>query len=149
MLRPTLIALIALAGAAASSQALGAEERTIEPGYWDVTNKLSAIISQTKKEKRCITPAEVSKFVEGPSNRHYKCTYPTRVFQGGKITLRGTCATKNGHTVKVKASGSYSPSTFKLVANVDTTWSGLPISGQATTEARKISDTCPVAPAAS
>jgi len=149
MLRPTLIALIALTGAAASSQALSAEEKTIEPGYWDVTNKVSAIVSQTKTEKRCITPAEVSKFVEGPSNRHYKCTYPTRVFHNGKITLKGACATKNGHTVKVKASGSYSPSTFKLVADIDTTWSGLPISGRATTEARRVSDTCPVQPKAS
>lgn len=150
MLRPTLIALIALAGAAASTQALGAQEKTIEPGYWDVTNKLSAIISQTKKEKRCITPAEVSKFVEGPSNRHYKCNYPTRVFRNGQITLKGSCATKNGHTVQVQATGSYSPSTFKLVADIDTTWSGLPLSGRATTEARRISDTCPAPqPAAS
>ncbi len=146
MLRPTLIALIALAGAAASSQAVGAEEKTIEPGYWAVTNKVSAIISQTKKEQRCITPAEVSKFVEGPSNRHYKCTYPTRIFQNGKITLKGTCATKNGHTVKVKATGSYSPSTFKMVADIDTTYAGLPLSGRATTDARRVSDTCPVQP---
>lgn len=149
MLRPTLIALIALTGAAASSQALSAEERTIEPGYWDVTNKLSAIVSQTKKEKRCISPAEVSKFVEGPSNRHYKCTYPTRVFHNGKITLKGSCATKNGHTVQVKATGSYSPSTFKMVADIDTTWSGLPISGRAITEARRLSDTCPATPSPS
>lgn len=149
MLRPTLIALIALAGAAASSQAVGAEEKTIDPGYWAVTNKVSAIISQTKKEQRCITPAEVSKFVEGPSNRHYKCTYPTRIFQNGKITLKGTCATKNGHTVKVKATGSYSPSTFKMVADIDTTYAGLPLSGRATTDARRVSDTCPVPPKAS
>lgn len=145
MLRPVLIVLIALSGAAASSQALSAEERTIEPGYWDVTNKISAavVLGQTKTEKRCITPAEVSKFVEGPSNRHYKCTYPTRVFQKGKITLKGQCATKNGHTVQVKATGSYSPSTFHMVADIDTTYAGLPISGRATTEARRISDTCP------
>ena len=151
MLRPTLIALIALAGAAASSQAIGAEEKTIEPGYWDVTNKVSAavVLGQTKTEKRCITPSEVSKFVEGPSNRHYKCTYPTRIFHNGKITLRGSCATKNGHTAKVQATGSYSPSTFRMTARIDTTYAGIPLSGTATTDARRISDTCPAPAAAS
>ena len=53
-------ALALLSGAPALAQ-----EQTILPGYWDVTNKVSAIISQTKTEKRCITPAEVAK----PSNR--------------------------------------------------------------------------------
>lgn len=143
MLRPTLIALIAFVGAAASTGVASAEEKTILPGYWDVTNKVSAIVSQTKKEQRCITPAEVSKFVEGPSNRHYKCTYPTRVFRNGKITLKGSCATKNGHTVQVAATGAYSPETFRMVADIDTTWSGLPISGRAITEAKRISETCP------
>lgn len=151
MLRPTLIALIALAGAAASSQAAGAaEEKTILPGYWDVTNKVSAavVLGQTKKEKRCITPAEVSKFVEGPSNRHYKCTYPTRVFQNGRITLRGSCSTKNGHTAHVQATGTYSPTTFHMTAKINTTYAGIPLSGTATTEARRIGDTCPPSAAA-
>jgi hypothetical protein len=151
MIRPALIAALALAGtAAASAQAAGAEPKTIEPGYWDVTNKVQAlaVLGQTKKEKRCITPAEVSKFVEGPSNRHYKCTYPTRVFQNGRITLKGSCSTKHGHTAKVQAAGSYSPSTFHLVADIDTTYKGVPLSGRATTDARRISDTCPT-PAAS
>lgn len=151
MLRPALIALVALAGAAASSQALGAEERTIEPGYWDVTNRVSAavVLGQTKKEKRCITPAEVSKFVEGPSNRHYKCTYPTRIFRDGKITLKGQCSTKNGHTAYVQATGTYSPSTFYMAADINTTYAGLPIRGRAITDAKRIGDTCPAGAAAS
>lgn len=144
MLRTTLFVLLAAGAGAAPAFA---QEGAIQPGYWDVTNKVSAVISQTKKEKRCITPSEVQKFMMGPSNRHYKCDYPTRMFSNGKITLKGKCATKNGHTALVEATGSFSPTTFKLVADIDTTWSGVPISGRATTEARRISDTCPPAPA--
>ena len=91
MLRNAPLALIPAVLLLAAPAA--AQEQTILPGYWDVTNKVSAIISQTKTEKRCITPAEVSKFVMGPSNRHYKCDYPTRVFKDGKIRLKGACAT--------------------------------------------------------
>lgn len=145
MIRPALFAAIALAGVAASSQAVSAEQRTIEPGYWDVTNRVQAlaVLGQTKKEKRCITPAEVSKFIEGPSNRHYKCTYPTRIFQNGKITLKGSCTTKNGHTAKVQAKGTYSATSFYLEADIDTTYKGLALAGKATTDAKRISETCP------
>ncbi|WP_309643765.1 DUF3617 family protein [Phenylobacterium sp.] len=140
MLRTTLFA--ALAAAAVAAPAL-AQDGMILPGYWEVTNKVSAVVSQTKKENRCITPSEVEKFMMGPSNRHYKCNYPTRVFKNGKITLKGKCATKNGHTALLEATGSYSPTTFKMVADIDTTWSGLAISGKATTDAKRVSETCP------
>lgn len=141
MLRKTALALIP--ACALLALPAHAQEDTIKPGYWDVTNKVSAVISQTKKEKRCITPAEVAKFVMGPSNRHYKCDYPTRVFKDGKITLKGQCATKNGSKAAVQATGTYSPSSFTMVADISTTYAGLPISGTATTTAKRISDTCP------
>ena len=147
MLRTTLLALVP-AGLLLAAPAQ-AQEQTILPGYWDVTNKVSAIISQTKSEKRCITPAEVSKFVMGPSNRHYKCDYPTRVFKNGKISLKGNCATKNGSKAAIQATGSYSPTTFNMEAKISTTYAGVPLSGTATTTAKRISETCPGAPAAS
>lgn len=144
MLRNALLALIP-AGLLLAAPA-AAQEQTILPGYWEVTNKVSAIISQTKTEKRCITPAEVSKFVMGPSNRHYKCDYPTRVFKDGKIRLKGNCATKNGSQAALEATGTYSPTTFNMTAKISTTYAGVPLSGTATTTARRISETCPAAP---
>lgn len=143
MFRPALIAFLAVAGSAASAPAVTEVEGMIQPGYWEVTNKLSAVISQTKKEKRCITPAEVSKFMMGPSNRHYACTYPTRSFKNGQISLKGSCASKKGRQVAIEAKGSYSPTTFKLVADVDTSYAGIPLGGRASTEARRIGDVCP------
>jgi Protein of unknown function (DUF3617). len=144
MIRKSLLALVP-AGLLLAAP-VHAQEQTILPGYWDVTNKISAIVSQTKKEKRCITPAEVSKFMMGPSNRHYKCDYPTRVFKDGKITLKGNCATKNGSKATVEATGNYSPTTFNMVAQISTTYAGVALSGQATTTAKRISEACPATP---
>ena len=140
MIRKTALALIP-ACALLASPAL-AQETTIQPGYWEVTNKVSAIISQTKTERRCITPAEVSKC-------HYKCDYPTRVFKDGKIALKGQCATKNGSKAALQATGTYSPTTFTMIADISTVYAGLPLSARATTTAKRISDTCPAPQAAS
>jgi hypothetical protein len=115
----------------------------IQPGYWESTNRLLSPIKQTKTERRCITPADVDKFVSGPSNRHYACTYPTKVFSGGKITLKGTCVSKKGHKVAVQGAGSYTPTSFDLTAEIATEFLGLDITGKASTEARRIADTCP------
>ena len=115
----------------------------IQPGYWESTNRLLSPIKQTKTEKRCITPADVEKFMGGPSNRHYACTYPTKVFSGGKITLKGTCVSKKGHKVAVRGTGSYTPTSFDLTADVAAEFLGLDIAGKASTEARRIADVCP------
>jgi hypothetical protein len=137
----TLCALVL--AAAAATPALAADDGMILPGYWDVTNTVNAVVSKTTTEQRCISPAEVSKFMEGPSNRHYTCTYPTKVFKNGKITLKGQCVSKKSRVVQIQATGSYSPTTFKLVADVDTTLAGLNLGGRATTEAKRLGDTCP------
>ena len=133
-----LIALAALALAGAAQAAT-----TILPGYWESTNRLLSPIKQSKTEKRCITPADVDKFLAGPSNRHYACTYPTKVFSGGRITLKGTCVSKKGRKVAVQGSGSYTPTSFNLTAEIATEFLGLDIAGKASTEARRIADACP------
>ena len=124
--------------------ALGAP--AITPGYWESTNKLLSPIRQTSTEKRCITPADVDKFMGGPSNRHYACTYPTKVIAGGVITLKGTCVSKKGQKVAVKGAGSYTPTSFTLTADIATQFFGLDIQGRATTDAHRIADVCPPPP---
>lgn len=143
-LTPLLAALCVatplLPGAAAAQTA-------ITPGYWESTNKLLSPIRSTKVEKRCITPADVDKFMAGPSNRHYTCTYPTRVIRDGKITLKGACVSKKGRKVAISGSGVYTPTSFNLTADVATEFLGLDIAGRASTEARRIGDVCPTPPA--
>jgi hypothetical protein len=132
----TLILSLALAVPAGAAT-------TIQPGYWESTNKLLSPIKQTKVERRCITPKDVDKFMSGPSNRHYACTYPTKVIAGGKIVLKGTCVSKKGRKVAVEGSGAYTPTSFNLTAEIATEFLGLDIAGKASTEARRIADECP------
>lgn len=133
--------VVALGALALAGPAMAAE--TILPGYWESTNRLLSPVRTTDVERRCITPADVQKFMMGPSNRHYTCTYPTKSFAGGKILLKGQCVSKKGRQVEVSGEGSYTPTSFKLTANIATTFVGLPIWGRASTEARRIGDTCP------
>jgi len=138
-----LTALLACALAPLVAAPAAAAAPPIQPGYWESTNRLLSPIKQTKTEKRCITPADVDKFVSGPSNRHYACTYPTRVFAAGQITLKGTCVSKKGHKVAVQGAGSYTPTSFNLTAEIATEFLGLDITGKASTEARRIAASCP------
>jgi hypothetical protein len=133
-------AVLAVVGPAAAQSA-------ITPGYWESTNKLLSPIKSTKVEKRCITPADVDKFMAGPSNRHYTCTYPTRTIQDGKITLKGSCVSKKGQKVAIAGSGTYTKTSFELLADVAVEFAGLNIAGRASTEAHRIGDICPMPPA--
>ncbi|MFZ5718310.1 MAG: DUF3617 domain-containing protein [Pseudomonadota bacterium] len=135
------IAAAVLAALAAAGPAAAAT--TILPGYWESTNRLISPIKQSKTERRCITPADVEKFLSGPSNRHYACTYPTKVFSRGRITLKGTCVSKKGRKVAVQGEGAYTPTSFNLTAEIATEFLGLDIAGKASTEARRIADVCP------
>lgn len=142
---PIILAALLVAGPAAAAAPL------IQPGYWESTNKVLSPIRTSKVERRCITPAEVEKFMSGPSNRHYKCTYPTNVMRDGVIRLKGSCVSKKGRKVQVEGSGTYSPTAFKLTADIATEFLGLDIAGKASTDARRIADVCPApeTPAAS
>ena len=143
----TLIAATLVAGIAAS--AVQAAEVTIQPGYWHSVNRSSFLVSKTTEDQKCLTAAEVNAFMTNLSNRHYKCDYPTRSVGGGHLKVRGKCVDKHGTSVDVDAVGEYGSDWFKIQAR----WSldGLPIGGKASTEAHRISATCPtptVVPAA-
>jgi hypothetical protein len=140
---PPMLRYAVLLAALAFAAPAAAAKHPIEPGYWESTNRLLSPIRQTKVERRCIKPADVSKFLAGPSNRHYTCTYPVNVIQDGRITLKGTCVSKKGRRVEVKGSGAYSPTAFNLTADIATEFLGLDIAGRASTDARRIGDVCP------
>lgn len=145
MIRPaaviTAVALLTVP-TIASSQA----KDTILPGYWEYRSKVSLGISSTSVEKRCVEPKEIEKFFNGPSNRHYKCTYPVRNVGNGKAEFKGTCVDKKGRTADVTASGTYSPKHFNLNARIKTSIIGLPITPTGSIEATWIGETCPPKP---
>ena len=128
---------------AAAGGAAQAADGKPQPGYWEVTNSATLLFTSKKVEQRCLVASEINKFMTGPSNRHYACTYPTRTVGGGRISLAGSCTTKKGQVADISAKGTYSPTTFKLNAALSTKIGGIPLSGTATTSAKRLGDSCP------
>jgi hypothetical protein len=142
------IAATALAGAfvlaaTAAPAASLAEAGAPLPGYWETTNTWVFIFHFTKVERKCFTAADVSGVLQGPSNAHYACTYPTREVGDGHLLLKGTCVEKRGQVAQISAQGTYEPTEFRLSADLSTKIAGVPLRGKGMTVAHRISDVCP------
>ena len=96
-----------------------------------------------KTNRRCITSKDVSKFLAGPSNHIYQCTYPTQQLGGGELAFAGVCVDKKGRRDTGGGHGEYTPTTLKMVAYVTLKVGGLPLTVEATTDAHRIGDVCP------
>jgi hypothetical protein len=113
------------------------------PGYWETTNTWVFVFHFTKVERKCFTAADVSGVLQGPSNAHYACTYPTRDVGDGHLLLKGTCVEKRGQVAEISAEGTYEPTAFRLTADLRTKIAGVPLRGKGVTVARRIGDVCP------
>lgn len=136
--RPS-IAAIALALSAVTSTGARAQDSII-PGYWETIDRSPV---GTKTERRCITPNDVAKFMRGPSNHIYACTYPREAISGGVITFRGECIDKNGQKVQLSGRGFYTPTTLSMTADVSVRLLGIPLTVSASTDAHRVGDKCP------
>jgi hypothetical protein len=132
-----VLAATALAGPAA------AQPDTIAPGYWETTNSVVTPMRSTKVERRCILPKDVAKFMEGPSNHIYHCTYPTRVISNGTISLKGTCATRDGKPIPISGEGTFTRDTFHMEARVAAQFGPMTVPVRATTDAKRLGADCP------
>lgn len=131
---------LVLAGAAAPAAA-AEPAHAVLPGYWEYT--ASTALSAPSTDRRCVRPEEIDKFVSGPSNRHYRCEYPTRELVDGRARFVGTCVSKHGASYPVRWSGTYAPERFDLHGTVSPNVIGLTIPVTATIAARRLSPTCP------
>jgi hypothetical protein len=138
-----ILAPLAVAGLLAAP-AVARETTTIQPGWWESTNILNFVITDTDRERRCITPQDVDKILSGRINRHYTCTYPEKRVADGKMYFKGVCVDKRGRTVNVTATGTYSPTAFTLSANLSGKIAGVPVSAKASTTAKRLGDDCPM-----
>ena len=140
--------LLATAVAAPAAAQPSKADSPIAPGYWESTNRLLSPIRTSKVERRCITPADVEKFLAGPSNHHYDCSYPSKLIEAGVIRMSGSCVKRKGGggRITVAGEGVYTQTSFKITATIATEVAGIPISGRASTEARRIADSCPATP---
>ena len=136
-----LLPLSALAALAFSGPALA--QSAISPGYWETVSKVTSPFPANKTERRCIKPADVAKFMEGKINHIYTCTYPTKNVGGGKISLKGTCSTRDGPPVPISGEGTFTAETMHLEARVSVSFGGLNIPVHATTDAKRLAEACP------
>jgi hypothetical protein len=134
----TLLPILLAAGAIAAP---AAAQNAISPGYWELTNQIISPLPSKKVEMRCIKPADVAKFMQGPSNHIYKCSYPTREIGGGKIRLAGTCASKD-RSFPITGEGVFTSDTMRVDARVGLKLGGLTVPGHARTVAKRIGE-CP------
>lgn len=137
-----LLALIGLLGLTAAPAMARDGASAIQPGWWESTNTLNLIITDTEVERRCITPADVDKVLSGRINRHYTCTYPEKRVADGRMYFKGVCVDKRGRKVNVTATGTYSQTAFTLTARLSGKVAGVPVSATASTNAHRIGDTC-------
>jgi hypothetical protein len=129
---------IVLAGAGAA-----AAQSAISPGYWETVSKSTSPLPTSKTERRCIKPQDVAKFMEGKINHIYTCTYPKKEVGGGKIHLEGTCATRDGPPVPIAGQGTFTSDTLHIDARATIPFGGLNIAVKASTDAKRLGDTCP------
>jgi hypothetical protein len=136
-----MIRRLALAAAALlfALPALAQDDGRVRPGYWEYAYKVAGI--RVSSEFKCVKPSEIDKvFFAGPCNHHHKCVNPVREIGGGKARYEGTWTDKRGRVARIKASGTYTETTFKLSARGRAT-TGIPLA--ATMDAKWVSPTCP------
>jgi hypothetical protein len=131
----------------ASGAARSAAE-TIRPGYWEATETVLSPIQTTKVERRCIDAKQVEKFMSCYINGHYSCVCPEQSYADGQIRYRGICTDRKGAQVGIVGRGNYTATTLHVTADVTFSLAGLPITGQAATDAHRIADDCPAEPSA-
>ena len=132
---PLLAACAALAGPAAAQTA-------ISPGYWELTNQVISPLPSKKTERRCIRPADVAKFMQGPENHIYRCSYPTKEVGGGRIRMSGTCASKD-RSFPASVEGQFTADSMRVDGRATVKLGGLSLGVHGRTTAKRLSDTCP------
>ena len=128
---------------AVGSMSAATPPQTILPGYWESVNKVVFPVVRTTTDRRCITPKDVTKFLLGPSNHIYACTYPTQTVGQGQVSFAGQCVDKKGHRLQISGHGTYTETTLQMTADVTFMLGGVALSGEATTDAHRIGDACP------
>ncbi len=115
---------------------------TLLPGLWEYRTTLVGFGGEP--ERKCLSKAEIDKFLTDPSNRHYDCSYSTRKVGGGSVTLEGVCANRKRpkETIGLSLKGAYTPTTIDMKGVARPRLAGLELPLGATVKAERLSD-CP------
>jgi hypothetical protein len=119
----------------------GAQPYPINPGYWEVTTNWLGLVKKT--ERWCVQPKAIPRFLVGPCNHIYHCTYPVQEFADGHAHFDGYI---RGHDelYHVKGGGTYSPTTMDMKVSGSGHWHIVPIVGaSASLNAHFLAEACP------
>ncbi len=139
------IAALALTAAvlstAPAAPAQPAQIKLINPGYWNVTYHYLGVLNKT--ERWCIRPKDIEKFLGGPCNHIYHCTYPYHTLGDGKMAFRGDISGKD-ELYHCAGGGTYTATALHMGVTCHGHWHIVPVpSASASTDATFIGDTCP------
>jgi hypothetical protein len=132
---------LALAFLAAPAVAAAQGPALISPGYWDVTTDWLGLVKKT--EKYCIEPKNIAKFMLGPCNHHYTCSYPIQRVSDGKAHFEGEI---RGHDELYHVHGDaiFTPTTMDMHMSGSGHWHIVPIpSAYASIKAHMLAPDCP------
>jgi hypothetical protein len=119
----------------------GASAYPINPGYWEVTTDWLGLVKKT--ERYCVEPKAIPRFLAGPCNHIYHCTYPVQQFHDGKAHFEGEI---RGHDelYHVTGGGDYSPTSMDMKITGAGHWHIVPIVGaEASMKAHFLAEACP------
>jgi hypothetical protein len=135
--RTLLPAVTAAALLAAAPQAPSAAEHTIDPGFWEARH--SALIF-SGSNRRCVREQDVARYIGGWENSIYDCTYPVSVVGGGTVRWEGTCVSRGGRHLTIRAQGTYTNTSFTVRGHVSSRLAGVNVGSNFTVRARRLGD---------
>ena len=134
-----LVAALALLSLPVSAKA---EDYPINPGYWEIRTAWLGLL--TKTERYCIEPKNIAKFMSGPCNHIYHCSYPVQQTADGKVYFKGKVL---GHdeAYDVEGGGDYSPTSLDVKFSGSGHWRFVPVVGAtASIRAQFLDAACPI-----
>jgi hypothetical protein len=135
------LATIAAPLVAAPLSALAQPAYPINPGTWEVKTLFLGLVGAT--DRWCVKPQDISKFLSGPSNHIYHCTYPENLAANGQLHFKGTCNDKHGYAGHLQGDGQYTPTTLRMNASGAFKFHDILLPGSASIDGRFISSDCP------
>jgi hypothetical protein len=133
------LALMALVMPAFAARADG--PYPIKPGTWEVKTLFLGLVGAT--DRWCVKPQDISKFLSGPSNHIYHCTYPENLAANGQLHFKGTCNDKHGYAGHLQGDGQYTPTTLHMNASGAFKFHGIMLPGSASIDGQFVSSDCP------
>jgi hypothetical protein len=117
-----------------------AQPYPINPGFWEVTTNWLGLFNKT--ERYCIAPKDIPRFLSGPCNHIYHCTYPVEHFGNGRAAFEGDIR-GNDELYHVRGGGNYTPTTLAIHFSGSGHWHIVPITATGAINAHFVSADCP------